>query len=155
MRHPFIMSSGEPGRILLPQQRDRWALVREAQEMIDLNDKIQAAITRSRIDKHTLLSNHIKSRELDGKVKRAVELRQKKFSCQPSHHHSGSFSTSITTCNGASRQLNNNLDEDFEVVLDASLSKLSYDKLKNSEKSELLNEISQEVKNRLISHYMS
>lgn len=57
---------------LLPCQQDRVLLVRQTQELLDLNSKIQAAIIRSRLDKHVLLSHSIKSRELDGKVKRAV-----------------------------------------------------------------------------------
>lgn len=105
--------------------------------MLDLNNKIQAAITRNRLDQHSLLSQHLKSRELGGKVKRAVEMRQK-FAVRHERPPEGSFTTSVTS-NGASNSLKNRIDDDFEVVLDASLSKLSYDRLKNSEKSQLLN----------------
>jgi hypothetical protein len=52
-------------------------MVKEAQEMLSLNEKIKAAIMLNKLEKFGELSTYIKRRVLGNKVKRTIQMRSK------------------------------------------------------------------------------
>jgi hypothetical protein len=76
--------------------------VRETREIIQVNEKINALVTLRKIEQYSKISEYIRKKNEDGKVKRTIYMRNKftdnttSLSTRRTSHHSV---LSVDTCN--------------------------------------------------------